>query len=312
MLNVDINVTESNFTDEVKEKAKNILIEYANRFIKDKELSVSIKIIIPDDFSEELTDFQRENNLPIEHTNNSYAVASAKTLKLKRKNKTDYVIFFNKGMFYMIVLGKGFGILHLYHELSHIYYNEIIKNKYKEEIKSFELSNNLIVNSNIFSYVIWEEYFVSRELIPYLFGDVDCYMEILTSHYENMSKDLEEEIAKYRYHADIDVLFNSAKEKVTLLATYMSYSLGMIAGLMANYEDVSKEEFDNKIKERTPKLFDIWNALWSGYNILYDSFPNLNLDNLNTVSEQVIEMYKCFGIYLEINENNRLYVNVPL
>lgn len=307
---IEININE--FDEDLKNKVNVYLRSLIDKYIKDNNIKTLYKIIFTDDWDTELTNFQKQNNLPIEYTDSQYGSASAKTLKIKVKNDIKNVIFYRKEMLVSMVQQKGFGITHLFHELSHVYYFEKIGNKLKKLEKKYQSSTDLIENSKHFGLIMWEEYFVSRYLCSYLFGKTDCYIGILIEQYKQMKKDIEKEIADYRYSDDINKLYNLAQQQITLIATYSAYSCGMINSFNDREDKLYKEIYD--ILKKETGLVEIWDQMYKIYNEIFITFPELkNIDSkLNDLSKLFIKLYNHFGIYPEQLADGRLYISVPL
>lgn len=215
---VEVNIKD--LEDEIKKNIDIIIHNLLKRFIEENKIETLYKIIFTDNWDEEITDFQKNNNLPVEYTDSQYGSASAKTLHIKIGENIKNVIFFRKETLLSIVKQEGYGILLLFHELSHVYYFETIGNRLDELKKSYKKINNLFENTKDFGLNMWEEYFVSRYLCNYLFGNTDCFVETLVEQYKKIEDDIKKEIEKYRYNGNINELFALAKEQTTLLSTY--------------------------------------------------------------------------------------------
>ena len=200
----------------------------------------------------------------------------------------------------------------MFHELSHIYYFEKIGNSLDHLNEKYALSSNLTESTKKFALIMWEEYFASRFLCRYLFGSTDCYIGILIEQYKIIKRDIEKEIDDYRYHSDINKLFILAKEKMTLLNTYMSYSCGMICGLNDDRNSLLNDI--TKLLKESTGLFEIWEKMYIKYDEIYMKFPTLeNIDSkLAELTALFIEMYNHFGIYPKQLDNGQLYIDVPL
>ena len=289
-----------------------LLRELIDKFIIENKIITLKKIVFTDNWNEELTEYQKEHNIPVEYTDSQYGSASGKTLKIKDKDIVQNVVFFRKEILMSIISQQGYGILLLYHELSHIYYYEKvgnmldylkIKNKIdfsiKEEFKDFGLS-------------MWEEYFVSRFLCKYLLGSTDCFIGILIEEYKKIKIDMEQEIIEYRYSDDINKLYNSARQKIKLISIYSAYSCGMINAFNINENELYNEV--HEILKVETGLVDIWERMYKIYNEIYMMFPNFkNIDSeLIELSSLFIELYNHFGIFIEELDTGDLYISVPL
>ena len=94
------------------------------------------------------------------------------------------------------------GLLNIYNES----YPRDISNKVKTALTTKKI-NNLFENTKDFGLNMWEEYFVSRYLCNYLFGNTDCFVETLVEQYKKIEDDIKKEIEKYRYNGNINELF---------------------------------------------------------------------------------------------------------
>lgn len=306
---VEVNIKD--LEDEIKKNIDIIIHNLLKRFIEENKIETLYKIIFTDNWDEEITDFQKNNNLLVEYTDSQYGSASAKTLHIKIGENIKNVIFFRKETLLSIVKQEGYGILLLFHELSHVYYFETIGNRLDELKKSYKKINNLFENTKDFGLNMWEEYFVSRYLCNYLFGNTDCFVETLVEQYKKIEDDIKKEIEKYRYNGNINELFALAKEQTTLLSTYSAYSCGMVKALNDEKNELYKKTCDYISNET--KLWEIWNKMYIIYDEIYDDFPRLeNVDTkLNELVKLYISIYNIFGIYPEQLKDGRLYVSVP-
>ena len=311
MLKYDIEVN-LELPNDVEKQVILYLRTLIDEFVKDNNITSLYKIVFTDNWDKELIDFQKKNSLPIEYTNTKYGSATAKTLKVKIGKKIRFVIFYRKEMLLSMVQQEGFGIIHLFHELSHIYYFERIGTNLDTLKKKYDSSHDLMESTKNFGLIMWEEYFVSRYLCSYLFGSTDCYIDILVEQYRIIKKDLEEAIKDYRYSANIDELYDLAKQQVTLLSTYMAYSCGMVRGI----NDKSTSLFDETVEilKKTTGLADVWKQMYKIYDEIYSEFPKLsNIDiKLFELNKLFLKIYNHFGIYPKQLDDGRLYIDVPL
>jgi hypothetical protein len=310
MSEIDIKINLPEISEELKEKTKELLYAYIKPYITDKEIKTLSEIIFPNDFNQELKEFYQKNNIDdIGYTNNEYGSAIGKTFRIE--NDTKQIIFFKKEMLSLIMCQNSMGQILLYHELGHVYYYECINNKSFFELY-YENLNKYEQNILKFVEIIWEEYFVSRELTKYISGETDFYLKIFLEHYEKMKEDLDKEIYNYRFHADISELWNSAVIKNDLLIKYMTYSLGMLRGI-EKYKNLEiKSEIDKIICEKT-SIIELWNELDTFLNELYISFPNeiVDTERAKKFIPIFFKSYNYFGLYPSIIEGEKLYVDVP-
>ena len=145
---VEVNIKD--LEDEIKKNIDIIIHNLLKRFIEENKIETLYKIIFTDNWDEEITDFQKNNNLPVEYTDSQYGSASAKTLHIKIGENIKNVIFFRKETLLSIIKQEGYGILLLFHELSHVYYFETIGNRLDELKKSYKKINNLFENTKDF------------------------------------------------------------------------------------------------------------------------------------------------------------------
>lgn len=310
MLKYDIEIN-FELSNDVEKKVNQHLRILIDNFIKDNNITSLYKIVFTDDWDKELGDFQKKYSLPIEYTDTKYGSASAKTLKVKIGEETKCVIFYRKEVLLSMVQQEEFGIIHLFHELSHIYYFEKAGTNLDSLKKKYNMNQDFMESSKSFGLVMWEEYFVSRYLCPYLFGSTDCYIGILGEQYKIIKKDLEKAINDYRYSANIDELYNLAKQQVTLLSTYMAYSCGMVRGISDKSTSLYGEIVE--IIKKTTGLTAIWEQMYKIYDEIYSEFPELdNIDiKLFELNKMFIKIYNHFGIYPKKLKDGRLYIDVP-
>lgn len=307
---VEVNIKE--LDNEVINNIDVLIHKLLLRFIEENKIKTLYKIIFTDDWDDEITSFQKNNDLPIEYTDSEYGSACAKTMRVKIGESVKNVIFFRKEILLSIINNEGYGILLLFHELSHVYYYEIIGDKLNQLKKGYNESESLIESTKNFGLNMWEEYFVSRYLCSYMFGNTDCFVDVLVEQYKKIEEDIKNEIDKYRYKNDINELYSLAKQQCTLLSTYSAYSCGMIKA----YDNDENELYEKtcSLISRETKLLDIWVQMYAIYDEIYADFPKLqNIDTkLNELVKLYINIYNIFGIYPEQQGDGRLYVSVPL
>ena len=105
---VEVNIKD--LEDEIKKNIDIIIHNLLKRFIEENKIETLYKIIFTDNWDEEITDFQKNNNLPVEYTDSQYGSASAKTLHIKIGENIKNVIFFRKETLLSIVKQEGYGI----------------------------------------------------------------------------------------------------------------------------------------------------------------------------------------------------------
>ncbi|TJZ40405.1 hypothetical protein FA002_02210 [Priestia megaterium] len=280
-------------------------------FIEDLNLSILDKIIIPNDFGEAVTKFQKEHNLQVGYTSNEMGVAGGKNLPFERDGETRVVIFIQSGVF-LSIFNKEFAqgaVNIIHHELCHVHdqYNNLQMEKFNEGY--YKDTGDLLFDLlKKHSSCVWDEYIAPRLSCSTLPKDSDLSYLFLLDLIKDTENKVKKDIEDYRTQGDISLLFKNIQELTSLTLKIAATVIGNLHGL--NYNDTEVSEVINKGLEGT-FIFPIWNELHETLENLYQSYPNWKdiyvFDSLNNL---ILKSWNELGVFPE-NRGQGLYVNVP-
>ena len=278
-----------------------------DKFVKENKIETFYKIIFTDNWNVELTEFQKQNNLPIGYTDLEYGAALGKTLEITLENEKKHVIFLNKLMLLDITQLNERGLVSLFHELSHIYYFENIINNWKNP---YVYKKDLVESGKNLMLTMWEEYFACRFMCPYLPTPFKGFLDDTIKCYKFIKVDIEKAKNEFCKDGDLIKLNNSIQPKITMLITYMSYLCGIVNGFNNTDDELFKQVCDTLMRDTD--IIYIWQSMYNIYNRIFIKFPNISdIDTeLTCLYNEMMKIYNHFGIYLTQTSDNKLYVQV--
>lgn len=279
------------------------------------------EIYFPNDYTNELLTFQKENKLIEGHTQNDVAIGFAITLPIiTEDNEKNIVIFYRPEILIgiigvLMVDGNAFDeakdeffmVLNtLYHEFCHV--ND---HYHQKSMLDFSETNQMdILNKMVFSTSLstWEEYYAYRMTsrrypLPNL--DKEHLMESL----EWLSKRTIELKEKFITDKDMDYFWvNFYNDSFYVLRT--------AAGLYGTTIELPFDECEKTMEEINIMLQDTYFAqtfseLGEQLTILYDNYPNWNgFNSLLPINKVVINFWNSCNVYPEDIGGNRLWVGI--
>ena len=315
---------------EIKEQTllvhKDFILQVIPIIAKDLDISNLKSIIIPENFKEELSSFQKENNLPVEMTDNEHGVCKGKTMNLKDGSESA-VIFLDKEclLYYAadniiqkipygeeiiatVYRARSFWVNTLHHELCHV------DERNKRKSISW-LQNRRIDPAEPFdryldlAMILFEEYYACRKS-----SGTHFILGLDTNNLVDEVRIIESEIfAKRTAYNDgkisLESFFQFFVSYSRLLLTRVAYALG-------NYYCVD----DDKRKEQYNWLSDkldgtnageILHELDMALNNLYEVYPQWENENvLEDLADLVGYYYLLFRITLH-NHGESLFISIP-
>ncbi len=308
-MEVIIETTEE-LNQEYANAIKQTLVKEINdRFSSQLKLNDLDKIVASLNFGVSLNQFQEENGLPVEHTNDKLAQAVAKTLHLRKDNQVKSVIFIRLELILEMFLEEntGYGYHFLHHELCHVhddwnkeYLMKDFIDQYRKDTGS-ELQNILLRHS----MTIWSEYIAVRlSSESYPRKEFDFFIPHLFNLIRRAKEEIPNEIDNYRFNGDINKLFIRAQELINPVMKFTATVLGYIHGLNINNEAIL-DGLDNTF------IIDIWTQLDKEFNRLFNSYPDWeSIDQFDILNSLILSVLNDFGIYPE-DTSVGLYISVP-
>jgi len=281
-----------------------------------------ISIVIPENYKQELFEFQKQNNIPVGYTEDDMAIGHAMALTVKRNNESKKIIFVSKLIIFalvdenvlnelaediqkQIVGQRQFAINLIHHELAHVQEFTLLKGNFSMG----KIDNTDILTKNLrqLSRTVWTEYYacrVSCMTCPNIVGDIDNLVE-QTKEFEEQIVD---EIGKYRYHGDINKIVKILHGKLKILLNYSAYLHGKLFSL-----EESRADYISKINDLLSDFFihDTWVNIGDKLNNLYTTFPDwCDSSVFDELGQSITLLINRLGFYPEMRDEG-VYYSIP-
>lgn len=267
------------------------------------------KIVIPEDFGEEILALQKEyGSTEVGHTNNEFGTAIAKVLHYRKDGEIFHTIVLDKMLIHMMFTEEtqNTAVHFFHHELCHVHDEYLKERIYDLEGRAgYGLEHILCVHSD----VLWSEYVAERlanrtidfELLE------EKYIPNLFDNISKLEEFAEERIGEYREHRDIGRLFREIQGVSSTMLKYTANIQGYIQGI--NVDRLTKTLDDALLQT---SFGEVWLGLGVELKSLYDSYPNWDgISQLERLSLVVLKHWNDLGIYPKPTENNGIYIDVP-
>lgn len=282
---ISISCNDNNFSRVYKEEFSTKISYIIEKFVKENKI-FDTKIIITDNFTEEIISFQKKYNLPIGHTNNGISQVGARVEKIMINDKSQYYIFVNIGAlkFENDIISK-FIILH---ELSHIVYYNQIKDKFVQWVRFNTIGSrsNIDCKVNLIIQNFWEEYFANRKAIEYITnnGDIIELMKIYGGQLLELIKEFDSQLINI---GNSNKENNKNIEKEEFIRTLFLYYAYISA--MRKFNDDISAIYDYVRKKLI--IFDsILNEFDRKFNNMYEEYPNVTNLNFDKIKESYLNI----------------------
>ncbi|KMY49559.1 hypothetical protein [Peribacillus loiseleuriae] len=313
-------ITIDSFEELPVELSEQMKIEFEKLIITDLGIGLELnpleEIIIPKDFGDSVTFFQKKHGLPVGYTNNEMGMAAGKTISYIENGELKIVIFIQNGLFFYLFdedrKKSQLAINLIHHELCHVHdeFNKSKMKKINDEIEEELNKNALLRILYAHSGIIWDEYIAPRlSARTYLINEEsDFFTEYLLDLISDSEKKIIEEIKQYRSHDDINELFNRVQELTNPVMKIGATVFGLIHGL-----SLQNTEIMTVINEHIDKTFlsYVWDDLGHTLSYMFDQYPNWEssriFDELNNI---VMKVWNELGIYPELYKEDQLYIDV--
>lgn len=315
---------------EIKEQFLSVHKDFISQVIpiiaKDLNISNLKSVIIPENFKEELSSFQKENDLPVEMTDNEHGVCKGKTMNLK-DGSGSAVVFLDKECLLCFIADniiqkipygedviaatyrmRSFWVNTLHHELCHMDERNKrdsiswLQNRWINPAEPFDHYLNL-------SMILFEEYYACRKS-----SGTHFILGLDTKNLVDEVKKIESELytkrAAYNNRKlSLDKFYNYFVTYSRLLLTRVAYALG-------NYYCLDDEKRQEQFKWLADNLEgtnagEILIELDSALNNLYEIYPKWENENvLENLADLIGYYYMLFRITLH-NDGDSLYISIP-
>lgn len=278
------------------------------------------RIIICTDFAKELDDLSTSaaSGNPITHTNEDYATAIAKVMLLPKNDDFEIVPVINANIASVLGypdqesdVGGVDSVTHfLHHELCHVHDDNKKIDAYREDmLKTRYFGKDMFIRP--LAETCWSEYAANRlSSNSATTLAVEMMASSLDEALERTKTAIDDEIEKYRYHADLERLLAFFQRHGEFLVKAACYLLGYIDGLGKPLKEISPQTA-NLI------LGSYFEATWKNLHIslskMYKKYPDkwIDLTVYDELAFVLENYYDNMGLVLSTTDDNQAYVNVP-
>lgn len=298
-------------------KFKNELVPYFNNLYialvnKLGILKYVKKIIITDNFVEEVVSIQQELGYNPNVTNSKFGRAFGKVIKNSNENNF-YIVLDSSIASYIVddylfepiineladgklkesIINKRKMALNIfYHELSHIE----MDSTYEYEIGEENTVCNFLTN---ISYRLFQEYYATRRALEY-YGSFSINSDSKFNEVENIEKEIVDLKKKYKYREitlnDFVINFH---ELFTLSLIYVISYYANFYGQKHDFDRYETLNIENHVSDITTALDKLYNDFFENNGIVFS--------NLNDV---VLRYLESFNLFLTDTENG-VYWSIP-
>jgi hypothetical protein len=252
------------------------------------------------------------------HTNKDDGIALAKTIHTGIQKNLRQTIVMNQeiiaGLFDEKYAQRSFHYLH--HELCHVHDEYYQHGMFSVEGRCGQNMNKLEHMLVYGACPVWCEYIAVRLSSSSTPIDVsidsptnDLYLSYVLHLIESCKKNVGQEIARYRFHADVDKLLAPCQEGIILLCKIAATTQGYIDGLNIDQNIVDQV---NKAIEQT-YFYNTWLEQWKALKDLYAIYPKWNdTYQLLDLGKAILPCWNALGIFPKyLPDTDVLYIDVP-
>jgi hypothetical protein len=279
--------------------------------LQELNLSSLQYIIVPNDFGQELIEFQQRHGLREGYTNNEFGIAMGKVLTYLDDGNIKTSIFFDPRIVFTLFDEnlKQNSIHLIHHEFCHVHDDY---EKYRVfgvtdlEHIFFNTPDRVSQVTYAHADLIWSEYIATRLSARSKPEDHDIYMESLLSLIPKTKEKCEEKIQAYRTEGEIDKLFGEIQLTTSQLLKVCGYFIGYCHGFNID----PPEEINNFVKQY-PYLDRVWEELSLNLRKLHESYGNWEgVKVFDDLANTVMNLWGNLGIFPK-NQEGQLYISVP-
>jgi hypothetical protein len=198
-------------------------------------------------------------------------------------------------------------INYIHHELLHVHEFSMIKSAFKNDNTS-KITDILTKDFRALAQVVWSEYYACR-LSCKTCNNFTSEIDNLIDQANLVKERMDDEINKYRYHADINKLIKELSERLKTLLNYAAYLHGKLFALDDNFRLECINKIDDLLKETI--LYETWVTMGDDFDNLFSTFPNWQdrsiFDKLGNTIKIIINK---LGFFPEVTSEG-VYYSVP-
>lgn len=305
-------ITSSYFTDDQKQGVEEHLRVLFKQLENSIDLSSLEYFIVPDDFKQEVEEFQSLKDKNIGFTKNEHGTAMAKVI--------DYVteegFFSSVFVHYALIAGlyhsetAQFSLHTIHHELCHVHDNFIVYNSLgsKDLHESFKDGNNpAAILSFSFAEIIWSEYIATRLSASSSHIDNDFRVGDLLSSVPLVYHNCRNAISEYYMDEDISKLNSVIQDETGTLAKLMGYFYGDLHGVIQS-DDLPKEL--QQLIEDNQYLNEVFLDVGTELHVLFKEYGDwADHTVFQNLADLQVRLWNQIGISYE-NRNHELYLKV--
>ncbi|MFS0655107.1 hypothetical protein [Bacillus sp. 179-C3.3 HS] len=268
-------------------------------------------IIVPNDFGEELIQFQRNYGLRKGYTNNEFGIAMGKVLNYIDNGEFKISVFFDPRIIYTLFSEEHnqHSVHIIHHEFCHVHDDSEKYNAFGvTDLEQLFFNTKDKVKQIAYAHadLIWSEYIATRLSSKSTPENHDFYIESILSLIPETKENCEEYILSYRIDNDIDKLFGEIQLLTSLLLKVISYFIGY-----CHCFNLTLPKDLNEIIRKYPYLDGVWEQLCPNLEKLYESYGNWeSVEVFEDLSQTVLKLWNNLGVYPK-NEDRGLYISVP-
>lgn len=314
-------------SEEEKNTYRNNLESVVNQLlnISNIEINETYDIVVPEDFDMEIKEFQKQQGTIIGYTDFDMGKAYAKVMDYKINGVIKIKVFLNKIIIFYLVPDDSISMLKdevkneiidmrdffihtIHHEMMHVYDEFNAKGKYEDISSKYSALpvDKLIINNSI---VVWKEYYASRMSAATFNKDFAKEIIDLIGYIKDVEIKIKDAISQYRFHADIDLLFNEVSMRVITILNFTSYLFGRLYKFK-NYDVILDLVEKIKIQLKDTFIYDIWTEMFIELNLLFNQYLNWETEDFYNLRNIILKTYNKLGVFPE-NLEKGLYISVP-
>lgn len=311
-------------TQQQSDYYKNAIMSVIKKLSEGLNLSHLEAIIVPQNYKEELFDFQQQKGIRVGYTENDMGVGHAMALTYNENGEYKSTIFISKIIAFPFVQeellnsleedvriqfieARNKTINHIHHELVHVHESSLLKKAFLNE--KVDTSSDMFINDlRLLAQMVWSEYYACR-LSSSTCTDIADEIDNLLKQALLAKEKADEKIEEYKHHGDIDKLVQEVYSSLQMILNYSAYLHGKLYMLDTDYRLECISKINELLKETF--IFDTWVTIGEDLNNLFESFPNwLERDVFDPFGQTIQGLINRLGVFPEATLEG-IYYSVP-
>ncbi len=284
------------------------------------EIDMLDMFVVPKNYGEAVTKFQRDNDLIEGYTDNEMGYAGGVTMNYINSldQKVKLVVFIHQDILLGLYKQENvqLSLNTIQHELAHVHDHQQMlkmKNFYDEYKDRSTFSLNWILQRK--SMMMWQEYIAPRLSSGSVPLEYALNAPYLIDRIDYTKEEIDKKILRYRNDHDINHLFEEVVVLIDYLLKAATTVLGNFHGLTEGNNEINeiiealRKVVDKEVNETYFK--ETWSLLESELLILFKDYPNWNgIELFNKLNEITLQLWNELGIFPEDRGSN-LFIDVP-